>query len=319
VIFAMGSLFWRISFLSLCCIFQIGTEAFAHHVDPSSRAVTPHAVTTGKKRGTRDPLLQSANASIYTTAIRIAGSFRFITSDGLPDEPHGKFPNRGNPNVIAEQRYELRVPVEPIELPQSIPNMPHLFGIALDGIPFDPGTAEFWRGDPRSGWHGEALTAPPPRLGIDVNNAHVQPSGAYHYHGLPTGLLNRLDANTKQVLIGWAADGYPIYGPMCADDSGRVRAMKPSWRLKSGNRPGGNASPAGAYDGRFTEDFEYVAGLGDLDECNGRFGKTAEFPQSTYYYVITDGFPYVPRRWHGQPDRSFFKHPPPPPGGRPPF
>ena len=29
-------------------------------------------------------------------------------------------------------------------------------------------------------------------LGTDCNNAHVQPTGAYHYHGLPEGLINRL-------------------------------------------------------------------------------------------------------------------------------
>ena len=36
--------------------------------------------------------------------------------------------------------------------------------------------------------------------------------------------------------------------------------------------------PGGAYDGIFVEDFEYVPGSGDLDECGGRTGVTPEFP-----------------------------------------
>src|SRR5262249_20787219 len=51
--------------------------------------------------------------------------------------------------------------------------------------------------------------------------------------------------------------------------------------------------------GRYLEDFEYVAGLGDLDVYNGRFAVTPEFPSGTYAYFVTindDGtpaFPYI--------------------------
>ena len=44
-----------------------------------------------------------------------------------------------------------------------------------------------------------------------------------------------------------------------------------------------------------TQDYEYVAGSGDLDECNGRFGVTPEFPNGIYHYYITDAFPYIQR------------------------
>ena len=69
--------------------------------------------------------------------------------------------------------------------------------------------------------------------------------------------------------------------------------------------------PKGRIDGTFVEDFEYVPGYGDLDECNGRIGPTREYPDGTYYYVLTDEFPYVPRKWRGKPDESF-RHGPPP-------
>jgi hypothetical protein len=67
----------------------------------------------------------------------------------------------------------------------------------------------------------------------------------------------------------------------------------------------------------FVEDFEYVPGHGDLEECNGRTGPTTEYPNGTYYYVLTDEFPFIPRLWHGTHDPSF-RHGPPP-GGSPPL
>ena len=42
--------------------------------------------------------------------------------------------------------------------------------------------------------------------------------------------------------------------------------------------------------GAFTQDWEYVAGHGDLDECNGLFAKTPDFPNGIYHYFITTDF-----------------------------
>ena len=52
--------------------------------------------------------------------------------------------------------------------------------------------------------------------------------------------------------------------------------------------------------GAFTQDFQYVEGSGDLDECNGRIGVTPEFPDGIYYYVVTDDFPYFSRSLKGE-------------------
>ena len=49
--------------------------------------------------------------------------------------------------------------------------------------------------------------------------------------------------------------------------------------------------PGGPYDGTFREDWEYVEGLGDLYRCNGRFGVTPRYPDSTYHYYITVDYP----------------------------
>jgi len=147
--------------------------------------------------------------------------------------------------------------------------------------------------------------------------AHVQPNGAYHYHGRPEGLIARLGGDDRtMLLVGWAADGFPIYsgkGYRVASDprSGLVQ-LRPSYRLRGATRPAEPRGPGGKPDGNFTEDFEYAAGLGDLDECNGRFGVTPEFPRGTYHYHVTAGFPFFPRLWKGVADPSFQKQGPPP-------
>ena len=67
-------------------------------------------------------------------------------------------------------------------------------------VVFDPNTAEYWNDDRRSGWMIEALSAVR-LLGIDQNNAHVQPDGSYHYHALPNGLVKTLGGDEKKMRL----------------------------------------------------------------------------------------------------------------------
>jgi len=254
--------------------------------------------------------------------ITVRGKYRYIISNGLPDHATGQFPNSGNPNRIRPQRHTWRVPAEPEEARMITPVGMRPFGVAVNGIPFDPSAAEFWRRDPRSGWQYEALSGKVD-LGMDASHAHVQPNGTYHYHGLPTGLLkNLIGDEPKMVLLGYAADGFPIYGPWAyrdADDpDSELVRLSSSYRLKEGTRPDGPHGPGGEYDGTFVQDWEYKVRTGDLDECNGRRGVTPEYPEGTYYYVITEEFPFIPRYFRGTPDSSFERHGPPPGGRRPP-
>ena len=250
--------------------------------------------------------------------ITVTGGARVFEANGWPDHVPGKFPNRGNPNTISAQSYQFHIPLnpQPAARPQSAQGA--WFGVALNGVPFEPGTAEFWNGLRQ--WNYEAKSGFI-NLGLDTNNAHVQPTGAYHYHGLPTGLMERLGGEGKRMLlVGYAADGFPIYtswGYTIANDlKSPLKKMRSSYRLKKGERPGG---PGGAYDGKFTADYEYVKDSGDLDDCNGRFGVTAEYPAGIYHYYITEEFPWISRYWHGTPDPSFRKRGPGPgPGFGPP-
>jgi len=241
--------------------------------------------------------------------ISVDGYYRVIRSNGLPEHDTGRFPNSGNPHRIQENSKTYRVPLNPEYRAQTTRLGLWPFGVAINGVPFDPGAAEFWRRDFNSGWQYEALGGAVD-LGVDRNNAHVQPDGSYHYHGLPTGLLERFSDSNVPILLGYAADGFPIYGPygyLNADNStSGMTKLNSSYRVKSGTRPDG---PGGRYDGSFVQDYEYVVGLGDLDDCNGRTGVTREYPEGTYYYVITDSFPFIPRCFHGTPDRSFMRGP----------
>jgi hypothetical protein len=256
-------------------------------------------------------------------SITVEGGRRVIRSNGLPDHPVGNFPNRSNPNRISVQAYRYFVPLRPVAKPASTALRDGPFGIALNGVLFDPGTAEYWQDDRESGWHYDAKGGAF-SLGLDANDAHVQPNGAYHYHGVPAALLARLSGGRPgMTLVGWAADGFPIYGVWgyraAGDPASGLAVLRPSYRLKKGLRPTDQGQPGGTYDGAFVEDYEYVPGSGDLDECNGRFGVTPEFAAGTYYYVLTADFPFIPRAFRGTPDPSFARRgrpgrrPPPPP------
>lgn len=236
---------------------------------------------------------------------------RHVIANGIPTHEVGQFPNRRNPNGIRAQHYSFSLPANPkpaeavTPLHQSHrfgpPNLP--FGIAVNGVLFDPGTAEYWNGDRNADWNYEALGGAVP-LGVDENHAHVQPNGAYHYHGLPTMLLKELghSATKHSPLVGWAADGFPIY---CQygyrdphDPNSPIVELRSSFGVKDGNRPNG---PGGMHDGTFIQDYQYDEGIGDLDECNGRFCTTPEFPEGTYAYFLTSEWPVIPRAFRAKP------------------
>jgi hypothetical protein len=100
----------------------------------------------------------------------------------------------------------------------------------------------------------------------------------------------RNDFETKKYhspLLGWAYDGNPIYGPYGYDSptNNSVRLITSGYSDPidtQKNRPSKNIFPAGY----FVEDYEFT-NSGDLDEHNGRFCVTPEFPNGTYAYFMT--------------------------------
>mgnify|MGYP001198706910 CR=1 FL=1 len=124
------------------------------------------------------------------------------------------------------------------------------------------------------------------------DNAALKIHNCYFYKSFPKCLTD-VETTGHSPIIGFALDGYPIYGPQAysgSDDStSLIKNLTPSYRLKSqASRPGVDAPSYTDYpSGYFVEDYEYVNGLGDLDEHNGRSGVTPEYPQGTYAYFAT--------------------------------
>lgn len=275
-------------------------------------------ITFDNSRGACDQTLAFTNQF----SISSSNGNWIISANSIPEHKVGLFgrtPGALNPNAISPQNESYTITQNPQLTGNLIaclgPNGPqYRFGILFNGIELDPVAAEPW---PHEGimspdanweWNLEALNV---SIGLDCNNAHVQPTGQYHYHGKPDLYLNDLNlSSNKMQQIGLAADGFPIYYKYAYSDandsSSAAVAMQSSYRLKSGQRPGdGESAPCGPYTGVYSNDYEYLAGLGTLDEANGRYGVTPEFPAGTYYYVITDEFPAIPRYLKGSPSSSF--------------
>ncbi len=291
-----------------------------------SSASAAVSVTPIVASGTSTASVLCTNAGTYTGTFGAAGTLtsnwqwscsataRSLTANGLPNHAVGTFPNPGNPNTIAVQTVNFSATVSPFKgtANRTLGGPAGILAVSLAGVKFDPGTAGSCPGsitttadcnlaNGNDVWRLEALGQKTFNFGVDGNNAHVQPGGAYHYHGIPEGLLanaGATDANRKMVLIGWAADGYPVYARYCysnaMDASSPLKVCTGSYALDSApdaGRPLVALAPLGS----FVSDWNYVAGSGDLDDCNGRTGVTPEFPRGIYYYMATDTYPFFSR------------------------
>lgn len=192
-----------------------------------------------------------------------------------------------------------------------------------------------WR---RNAYYGELLT-------FDSCVGHQPGNGQYHYHANPLCLRAELNDNViilrtsrngsiyqeassnwhHSPILGWATDGYPIYGPYGYSDptnaGSAIKRIKSGFRLRSitqrhtlpdwslpnhtsvsqtltSTQYGPDVSSTFPL-GRYVEDFEWVSGVGDLDQYNGRFTVTPEYPNGTYaYYATIDdtgtpAFPFI--------------------------
>lgn len=249
----------------------------------------------------------------------ISSDLRTITSNQLANHAVGNFPN-GTPTAIEVTR---ELDLTPTYTNQAIyiydetgPPTPSnqnfwQFGIATNGVEFHPMGLKPWE-NPNTGeenWEWQTKVTEEGETDLDAYGAHVTSQGNYHYHGDIVGLADDEDGAKHSLIYGFAADGFPIYykyGYMDSDDpTSAIIELESSYQLKSGTRTGtgtaGEDYPNGSHDGSYIQDYEYIANQGDLDECNGRTGVTPEYPNGTYYYVITSEFPVVPNCFFGTP------------------
>ncbi|KAA3643032.1 MAG: YHYH protein [Chloroflexi bacterium] len=170
------------------------------------------------------------------------------------------------PNGLQAQNYTWEIPLEPVVAAQTS-DIPLLgtIGFTVNGLPiFGPNEA------PTHGYGDPYLDGL-----LDYCNGHTAQQGMYHYHARPDCLFEDMEGN-PYLVIGYAFDGFPILAPYICDDAGcnTVSEVQSSWQRTNDVR---NAWEA----------HEYVAGSGDLDQCNGTY-----LTDGSYAYFATDTFPY---------------------------
>ena len=159
-----------------------------------------------------------------TFSQRIDGATRTLAGNGLPvGGTTGTFPISSaddvyaydrNPNTIREQSLSYSMPAEPDKgAPRCIGGQ---VGIAKDGVPIFNGLDAGNRD--AAAWEVQ-----------DACDGHPQQSGQYHYHSIPPCLNEGESRRKHSKLVGWAFDGFPIYGKR--GDGGEELANKRPRRL----------------------------------------------------------------------------------------
>ena len=248
-----------------------------------------------------------------TVSVEYSERFAVVSANGIPNHDF----ESGLGCCTEPQEYVWRIPLQPTitDKPNPAPKRGPV-AISINGAPFY-GPEDGPGGDAVAAHHDYYVEDRQP-ITLGVCGGHSGPGGAYHYHydancvhwhpdenksswkDWSTDLLQPDDASP---VIGFAFDGYPIYGPYGYDDNGNIKEMKSSYRLKQGYT---------GYGG--IDDWEYVKDLGDLDECNGIISKLPATDEPTYHYhasIISGsaeiGFPYFILCYAGEPELSNFQ------------
>lgn len=230
--------------------------------------------------------------------IRYSASNVYIDCSSIPEYSIGPWP--GNPNVPANKAFTLRFPRSPVEntgTKTSTPLGP--IGAWTNGVAiFNALDAHSYNN--QNIWHQNANVVE--AVSFDECLGHPAPDGTYHHHQNATCVYNVVPGDPSPV-VGYAFDGFPVYGPYAhanADGTGDVVRIRSSYRLRAittrTTLPDGTVLTPSQYGpavsaqyplGYYIEDYEYVAGLGDLDSYNGRFAKTPAYPDGIYGYYVT--------------------------------
>ena len=259
----------------------------------------------------------------------------WVRAQGLTNDM-GQYLNPGN---CLAQNYVFRFPRNPVPATTHVTS-PKVgaIGSLLNGIPIYGLTNA-------NSWNGTANVPAPGGLGIwnvevglsegfvldTAFGAHPQQAGAYHSHTTPYRFYKNTPTTQHSPLVGFAFDGYPVYGPYGYsnpnDATSAVTRMKTGYSLRSitvrHTLPDGTSLTSAQYGpdvtstypiGFYCEDYEWLAANGgDLDQYNGRQCVTPEYPSGTYAYFVTvdaagaAAFPYyIGIDYYGVPDQGNF-------------
>ncbi len=276
------------------------------------------------------------NILVNCQQVEYSDNFVYITATGVPAYPTGPFLD-GNPSNAQNQNNIIKIPLLPLENTgtpdDTVGGNIGVFvnGVALfdyrDGVAWNPDTNSLCGGPgnpPCPGgpnasmdWNRDAI--PAEMAGFDCSKGHPA-MGNYHHHQNPSAFkldleivsdicnlydadgLYFIDETIHSPLIGFAFDGFPIYGAYGyrnADGSGGLERIKSGYQLRDiterthwadGTDVDDGPDVNGTYFlGYFREDYEFISHSEEyyLDEHNGRFCVTPEYPAGTYAYFAT--------------------------------
>lgn len=145
--------------------------------------------------------------------------------------------------------------------------------------------------DTTSNWHYDAMFRN--EVGRDTAGGNPDSNNRYGYvqPSPQTVGLTEWSTSEHSPIVGWSFDGLPIYGPYGytdrLNDSSDIKRLVSSYSLKTNPRDTYALGVGGNPTGEFIEDYVYDSATGDLDEFNGRFMLTPEFPSGVWAYVAT--------------------------------
>jgi hypothetical protein len=283
--------------------------------------------TTGIKgrhyvSGNSTPVTDAVLANVQS--VKYSDDYVYVTTNGIPAYITGPFLD-GNPSLATTQNGAIfKFPLNPKQNTGSLSATTggnigiFINGVALfdyrDGVSWNNTTKTVCGGPIRTCtgdgiWNRDAVRGE--ILGFDCAKAHPA-NGNYHHHQNPSAFnldlleisticstypsdgLYVINPNQHSPLIGFAYDGFPIYGAYAyanKDATGGIVRMKSGYQYKNISVRTNGPDVAGDYTlGYFREDYEFVAHPNDasyLDEHNGRFCITPEYPKGIYCYFAT--------------------------------
>ena len=290
-----------------------------------------NTTVTGSYYTSGNSTAQSNGILVNCQQVEYSANSVYVKTKGMPAYKVGPYLD-GNPNQAGDQNAIFKFPLNPTKntgTPTSttMGNIGvFINGVALfnysDGVSWNNAQSKFCGGPIQCQgdgiWNRDAIVYE--KSGFDCSKGH--PAGTnYHHHQNPSAFkwdktvisticnlydadaLYAIDETKHSPLIGFAYDGFPIYGAYGyanTDGTGGIARMKSSYQLRSittrttyANGSTVTAGPAVSTTyplGSFQEDYEYVAHPSDptyLDEHNGRFCKTPEYPNGIYCYFAT--------------------------------
>ena len=277
------------------------------------------------------------NVSANVQSVTYSANNVYVTTTGVPAYVTGPFLD-GNPSLASNQNAIFKFPLNPVQNTGTATATTggnigvFINGVALfdyrDGVAWNPSTSSLCGGPgnpPCPGgpaanmdWNRDAIVAE--KLGFDCSKGHPA-MGNYHHHQNPSAFkldlnvisticnlydadgLYSIDSTQHSPLIGFAYDGFPIYGAYGyknTNGTGGIIRMKSGYQLRNittrTTSPTGQTVTTGpavsaTYPlGYFREDYEFISHPSDpdyLDSHNGRFCITPEYPNGIYAYFTT--------------------------------